>query len=282
VHAPTPAIGEARLALAARLREIRITARLSATDLAASAGWQKSKVSKIEHARQAPTVADIAVWCEHTGAADQVGDLVASLHAVEGMWVEWRRLEATGMRRLQDSYVPLFERTRRFRIYEAGVIPGLFQTAEYATARMRRIAEFSGLPDDVEQAVRARMDRQRVVHAGDHTFAVVLEEAALNSRIGSREMLAAQLGRLITVAASSRVSLAIIPRDADRTMWSSPGFWIHDNERVLVETPTAQLTIMQPREIAVYARTFSELASMAVVGPAALRLITDAITSLDR
>lgn len=282
MHAPTPTIGEARAALAARLREIRITAGLSAIGLAGRAGWHKSKVSKLEHARQAPSVADITAWYEHAGAADQVSDLVASLHAVEGMWVEWRRLESTGLRRLQDSYVPLFERTRQFRIYEAGVIPGLLQTVEYATARMRRIMEFSGIPDDVEQAVQSRMDRQRVIYAGDHTFAVVLEEAALYARIGDTEMMAGQLGRLITVSALPRVSLGIIPRDVDRTMWASPGFWIYDDERVLVETPTAQLTITQPREIAAYARTFAELASMAVVGPAARRLITDAITSLDR
>jgi transcriptional regulator with XRE-family HTH domain len=278
---PTPAIGEARAALAARLREIRLDADLTAIDLARRAGWQRSKVSKIEHARQVPTVSDITAWCEHVGASGQVADLVATLHAVEGMWVEWRRLERTGLRRLQDSYAPLFERTRQFRIYEAGVIPGLFQTAEYATARMRRIVEFTGIPDDVESAVQARMDRQRVVYSGDHTFAVVLEEAALYARIGDTEMMAGQLAQLITVAALPRVSLGIVPRGVDRTMWASPGFWIYDDDRVIVETPTAQLTITQPREVGVYARTFAELSSMAVIGPAARRIVTDAITALD-
>jgi Domain of unknown function (DUF5753) len=162
------------------------------------------------------------------------------------------------------------------------VIPGLFQTVDYARARMRRIIAFSGTPDDLEQAVQARMERQRVVYAGDHTFAVVLEEAALYARIGDREMMAGQLGHLITVSSLPRVSLGIIPRDADRTMWSSPGFWIFDDERVHVETPTAKLTITQPREVAVYARTYSELASMAAIGPAARRLITNAITALER
>jgi len=265
-----------------RLREIRVDAGLPAIELARRAGWQRSKVSKIEHARQAPTKADITTWCKHTGALEQVADLVASLHTVEGMWVEWKRLQRTGMRRLQESFVPLWERTRRFRIYEAGVIPGLFQTAEYAAARIRRVVAVNGIPDDVERAVQARMDRQRVVFGGDHTFAVVLEDAALYARIGDTDMMAAQLARLITVAALSNVSLAIIPRGVDRTMWASPGFWIYDEERVIVETPSAQLTITQPREIAVYARTFAELSSMAVVGPAARRIITDAITALDR
>jgi len=177
--------------------------------------------------------------------------------------------------------VPLWERTRQFRIYEAGVIPGLFQTPAYARARMRRIIEFNGIPDDLDAAVQARMDRQRVVYTGDHTFAVVLEENALHARIGDTEMMAAQLAHLITVAALPKVSLGIIPRSADRTMWASPGFWIYDDERVIVETPSAQLTITQPREVAIYGRWFAELSSMAVVGPPARRLITDAINALD-
>src|SRR5205814_2383271 len=107
----------------------------------------------------------------------------------EGMWVEWRRLERTGMRRLQESYLPLYERTRQFRIYEPGLIPGLFQTDAYASALMARIIEFSGIPDDLEAAVAARIDRQRVLRSGDHRFGVMLEDAALHSRIGSVEMM---------------------------------------------------------------------------------------------
>jgi transcriptional regulator with XRE-family HTH domain len=282
LRSPSPAVQEAREAIGARLREIRLDAGLTGRDLATMAGWPFSKISKIEHARQAPSQADIRVWCQHCNAADQVPDLIASLQAVEGMWVEWRRLERTGMRRLQESVMPLYERTRQFRIYEPGVIPGLFQTADYATARMSRIAEFSGIPDDIEDAVAARMDRQRVLYSGDHRFAVVLEMAALRSRIGSVEMMIGQLGHLINMAASPRVSLGIIPPDIERTMWSSPGFWIFDDGRVLIETPSAELTITQPREIAVYARTFAELAAMAAYGAGARTLIMAVIEALDR
>ncbi|WP_433040278.1 helix-turn-helix domain-containing protein [Dactylosporangium sp. CS-033363] len=278
---PTPAIGEARAALAARLREIRVDADMSAIELARRAGWPRSKVSKIEHARQTPTADDIRVWCRLIGADDQAADLIATRHAVEGMWVELRRLQRTGLRRFQDSFVPLWERTRQFRIYEAGVVPGLFQTPAYAKARMRRIIEFSGIPDDLEHAVQARMDRQRVVYAGGHTFAAVLEENVLHARIGDTDMMAAQLAHLISVAVLPNVSLGIIPRDIDRIMWASPGFWIYDDARVIVETPSAQLTITQPREVAVYARWFAELSSMAVVGQPARRIITDAIGALD-
>src|SRR5437867_4073085 len=119
----------ARQALGDRLREIRLTAGLTGRRLASLAGWDRTKVSKIEHGRTTPTPADIRAWCEHTNAADQVVDLVASLHAVEGMFVEWRRMERTGLRRAHESVTPLFERTRRFRAYDSWLVPGLLQTA---------------------------------------------------------------------------------------------------------------------------------------------------------
>jgi transcriptional regulator with XRE-family HTH domain len=282
LRSPTPAVQEAREALGARLREIRIEAGLTGRVLAQRADWHFSKVSKIEHARQPPSVNDIRAWCKHCDANEQIPDLVASLNAVEGMWVEWQRLERTGMRRQQESYMALYQRTRQFRIYAPGVVPGLFQTAHYAAARMARIIEFGGIPNDLDEAVAARMDRQRVLHSGAHTFAVVLEVAALHARIGSVEMMVEQLRYLVNVAASARVSLGVIPPDVGRTMWWNPEFWIFDEERVLVETPTAELTITQPREVTIYARTFAELASMAVYGPAARALIVAAIGAFDR
>ena len=206
----------------------------------------------------------------------QAADLTAALRAIDSMYVEWRRQVPAGMRRLQEASLPLWERTRQFRVYEPGVIPGLFQTAAYARARMGRIVEFNGIPDDLDGAVAARMERQRVLRRGDHHFAVVLEEWALRSRIGSPEMMAAQLAHLSQELALPAVSLGIIPVSTERTMWSSPGFWIFDESRVLVETPAAELAITQPREIAVYLRTFDELAAMAVYGSRARELISRA------
>src|SRR5262249_53871790 len=161
----------------------------------------------------------------------------------EGLWVEWRRRMRTGMRRLQESYLPLYERTRQFRIYEPGTLPGLFQTEAYATARLARIIEFSGIPNDLEAAAPARPARPKVLYSGDHRFGVVLEIATLRSRIGSVAMMVEQLRHLIEVATLANVSLGIIPPDIDRRMWSSPAFWIFDEAQVLIETPTAELTI---------------------------------------
>ena len=137
--------------------------------------------------------------------------------------------------------------------------------------------EFSGIPDDLDAAVAARLQRQRVLRRGKHQFAIVLEEWALRSRIGSAEMMVGQLAHLAQELALPSVTLGIIPVGAARTMWSSPGFWIFDESRVLIETPAAELAITQPREIAIYTRTFAELAAMAVYGSQAKELIHQAI-----
>jgi transcriptional regulator with XRE-family HTH domain len=262
--------------LAARLREIRRDAELTARQVAAAAGWHESKCSRIEHARTVPSPADIRAWCTICGAPDQEADLTAVLRAVETMYVEWRRMIRSGMRKLQEAPLPLYERTRQFRIYEHGVIPGLFQTAGYARARLGRIAEFNGVAHDIDAAVAARLERQQVLRRGDHKFSVVLEEWALRSRIGTAEMMAAQLDHLDQQMGLPSVALGIIPASAERTMWSGPGFWIFDESRVLIETPAAELAITQPREIAVYARTFAELAAMAVYGRPARNMISEA------
>jgi hypothetical protein len=51
------------------------------------------------------------------------------------MYTEWRRLEVTGLRRLQESLVPLYAQTTRFRAYQSHVVPGLFQTPAYIAVR---------------------------------------------------------------------------------------------------------------------------------------------------
>lgn len=138
-----------------RLREIRKDAELTARQVAQAAGWHESKCSRIEHARSTPSPADIRTWCAICGVPDQATDLTAALRSIESIYVEWRRMIRAGMLRLQEAPLPLYERTQQFRIYEPGVIPGLFQTAEYAKARMGRIVEFNGIPDDLELAVAA-------------------------------------------------------------------------------------------------------------------------------
>jgi transcriptional regulator with XRE-family HTH domain len=272
---------QARQALGARLGELRADAGLTGRALARLCGWHESKVSRIEHARTAPSADDIRVWCEHCGQPGEADELVTFLHAVEGMFIEWRRMERTGLRRAQEAVLPLWERTRLFRAYSSWLIPGAVQTKAYTTAVLRAIAARRELPDDVDDAVTVRSDRLRLLREGDHRFLVLIEESVLRNVIGGAEVMAGQLGHLITVASLPSVSLGIIPMGLDRdAAWPVEDFWIFDDKQVNVELVSGWLTLTQPREIAAYAAAFGELSEIAIRGPQARALITAAIDAL--
>lgn len=273
---------QARRALGARLGEIRREAGLTGRALARLCGWHESKVSRIEHAATAPSDSDIRAWCQHCWAPDQVADLIASLRVVEGMFIEWRRMERTGLRRAQQAVLPLWERTRLFRAYSSWLIPGAVQTQAYTRAVLSAIASRRGLPDDLDDAVAVRTDRLRLLREGGRRFDVLLEEPVLRTVIGGAEVMVGQLGHLISVGALPTVSVGVIPMGIGRdVMWPVEDFWIFDAAQVNVELVSGWLTIAQPGEIAIYAKAFSDLSEMAVRGAAARALITAAIDALE-
>ncbi|MEU5151798.1 helix-turn-helix domain-containing protein [Streptomyces goshikiensis] len=277
---PSSAVQEARAALGRRLREMRKPTGMTARALAARAGWHESKASRLENGKSIPSDDDLHVYATLCGVPEQFPDLIAAMHGIEEMYVEWHTMQQNGMKRAQQAHVPLYARTNHFRIYEPGVIPGLLQTPEYARAIMRRISAFRQLPDDVDAAVEVRMGRQRYLRDAHRHFGIVLEETALHSRFGDDDVMGAQLGHLLQLASLPNVSLGIVPMDADRLMWPLEGFWIFDEEQVIIELATAQVTVKQPSEIKIYARMFAELVGISVNGKDARNLLARAIAAL--
>jgi transcriptional regulator with XRE-family HTH domain len=276
---PSPA-KQAREALGVRLRELRKEAGLTGRALAASIGCHYTKISRIENGSQAPSEENIKAWCRVCRAEAQIPDLIATARSIESMYVEWQRQTRTGMKRLMLSSVPRYERTKLFRIYEHNIIPGLFQTAEYSAAMLSYFVDFLDAPNDLDTAIEARMERQRIVYSGDRRFAVVLEEEAIRARVGDFDTMAGQLDRLLGVMSLPRVSLGIIPETAPRKVFTSVGFWIYDDAIVRVETPTASLEVTQPREVRLYTKMFEQLQQSAVYGAEARALMTRAMADL--
>lgn len=272
---------QARQALASRLGEIRRDAGLTGRTLALLCGWHESKVSRIEHARTAPSADDIRDWCQHCEAADEIDDLLASLRSVEDMFVEWRRMERTGLKRAQQAVLPLWERTKVFRVYSSWIIPGAAQTGDYTKAVLKSLAIRRNLPDDTDEAAAVRADRLRLLREGEHRFFIVIEESVLRAVIGGPDVMAGQLGHMLTLMSLPSVSLGVIPLGLERdVMWPAEDFWIFDQAQVNVELISGWLTLTQPRDIAVYGKAFSDLSELAVRGAKARALITAAIDAL--
>ncbi|WP_329563015.1 DUF5753 domain-containing protein [Kitasatospora sp. NBC_01266] len=227
--------------------------------------------SRIINAKSQPSDPDIRAWCAACGADDQADDLIATARAVESMYLEWRRIHRGGMRRVQEQTLAQYAEIALNRVYVSNVVPGFFQTVPYATALLKAITRFQGTPDDVAEAVAARVARSRYLYEGNHRFVVVLEEAVLRNRIGTPATMRGQLQHLLTVLPLPSVALGIIPTGAERTMWPLEAFYLQDSSAAVVETLTAEINVVQPRELADYARAFDELARMAVYGRAASR-----------
>ena len=278
---PSSSVRQAQKALGARLREIRKDAGLSGRALAAATSQHYTRVSKIENGVQPPTDSDIRGWCRACAAEEQIPDLVATARAVGSAYLEFRQQARAGMRRVLGAHtIARYERTRLFRIYEHNVIPGLFQTAAYSAAMLSFWIGFLDVPNDIEAAVAARMERQRVLFHRDKRFAVVLEEQALRTWFATAQVQQEQLNRLLEIMSMPNIHLGIIPLMTERPAVASAGFWIFDSSLAALETPTASLEVTRPQEIELYARMFQHLRTAARYGHAARALVIKTLDQL--
>lgn len=278
---PSSSVQRARELLAARLRDIRLDARLNARELSERAGWHKAKTSRIESGKQAPSEDDIATWCRVCGTERDIPDLIAASRAADQMYIEWRRLNRGGMRSLQERRRPLHERTRLYKAYCPSVVPGFLQVPEYARALLLAITAFRGTPDDVDDAVTSRMNRNLILGDGTRRFVFLVEETVLRYRIGGADAMALQLGRMLEAIELPGVSLGVIPSSApERPMWPLEQFTVFDDDSVHIELLSAQVTVTAPSEITLYVKAFEKLAALAVFGQDAARLIAAARDAL--
>ena len=173
--------------------------------------------------------------------------LLASLHTLEVQHAEWQRVMRTGLRPRQQALIEWDQRTRLFRAFEATVVPGLLQTAEYARARFAEGIRRLKLPNDINDAVAARVRRQEILYRPDKRFHFVLTEAALRFRLCPPEVMLGQLDRLVSLSQLPNVRLGIIGFETQYATSPWHGFWLYDSERVLIETFSASLDLRQPQ-----------------------------------
>ncbi len=275
-------LAAAREALGASLRQLRREAGLSGRDLARRTGWLPSKVSKIENGKQTPSIADLDTWTRACGApGETAAALRTQLAALESFYAGWRRQTRAGVRFPQRRWLTIESSVRRLEVFEPHFIPGLLQTADYARLRLQAAARIFAAPDDVDDAVALRMQRQELLHRPTKRFEFVIAEISLRSgAYAPRDVMAAQVDRLLVTTTHTTVRLGIIPFGV---LWPANidhGFWIFDSNFVLVETAAAELKLTQDDEIGLYRRIFAELAGIAVYGPEARHLLTAALNDL--
>jgi hypothetical protein len=270
-----------RLALADELAVLLRASGMSGRGLAQAADWQPSKVSRILTGKQAVTDADVVTWCRLTGASNADAErLRTTLRAIRTDEARWARQAAAGHRAVQEDMAALEQHATSIRQMDLALVPGLLQTADYAAAVFRSLAEVRGTPHDTDQAVRARLQRQTVLYDSTKTITLLTSEFALHHAIGDRAIMAAQLDRLLALDGLRSVQLGVVPLNAILPVPALHGFCILDDDQVIVETLHSEASTRDPADVALYGRVAEALWSVAVTGDEARRIVQRAAQDL--
>jgi transcriptional regulator with XRE-family HTH domain len=109
-----------------------------------------------------------------------------------------------------QPYAEMEAKAAYISTYQAQLVYGLLQTEEYARAVLA-----TGMPDDLENLLAARMERQRILERKQPPLTwVVLDEAVLHRPIGGREVMRRQLERLLEFAGHRWMHVQVLPNEA--------------------------------------------------------------------
>lgn len=277
--------GERRRRLGELLLRLREDTGLNQTDFGMRAGMNQSKVSRLETARQVPTLAEAETWARAAGAGDdvqqQLRERVDAALTESTNWVDDVRSQGSaGMeRRIADA-----ERTASVvRSFVTRLVPGLLQTAEYTRRQATIAADFQPmLSHDQAASLAAWAERKLVLHEPGHRFEFVVTEAALRWRPGpdnNPRMLAAQMHHIASVSTLASVRLGInpsnrvqrVPPRGDFIVYGEPG--VDEDVHIDTYTATRQVQIRDQAEVAVYLELWGKVCEDAVFGEEARDLL---------
>lgn len=173
-----------------------------------------------------------------------------------------------------DSPASPAERSTVMRAWENSLVVGMLQTADYARHVFNAYVDLHQSPRDIDEAVRARIQRQELLYRPGKHYHFIMWESALRALMCPPTVMAAQLDRLSGVIGLDTVSLGIVPFEASLTLPPANGFWIYDERLVIVEDWHAELWLDQPENVALYRRVWETLAGAAVYGADAHKVIT--------
>lgn len=185
----------------AELKAQRLGRQWTQADLAAKLGWSASFISDVELGNRNPR-SDFAARCDEVftapGTFERLHEMVR--HAAYPSFFA--------------PVIPYEASALRIHGWELGSVPGLLQTENYAHAL---ISASRPMDDDaaIERLVTARMERQEIL-TGDGAPQVwyILDESVLRRMVGSAQIMAAQIDRLIAAARSERIVLQVLPFSA--------------------------------------------------------------------
>ncbi|MEV4729765.1 helix-turn-helix transcriptional regulator [Saccharopolyspora sp. NPDC049426] len=263
-----------------RLRELRERAGYSGREFATAAGWQASKISKIENGKQLATDADVLTWVKLAQVPEPAAtELRDELRTIRLEAANWKRQLRTGHRQRQEQSLSTEADADTIRAFELMVVPGLVQTADYAHHVLSTAAALQQTPTDTAAAVQVRLERQHALYDSAKHVELLITESALRYFPCPPQTMVAQIDRLIALCGLATVHFGIIPLNTRLPHLPASGFWIV-GDTALVETVNTEINTDDPEDVALYNRLTDSLWNAALQGDDARRLLVRVSTEI--
>jgi transcriptional regulator with XRE-family HTH domain len=253
--------------LSSLLRQLRRDAGLSGVQAGKLAGISQSKISRFEAGLYIPTRDEITtlakIYKAPTRLRQRLIDMTVDL---EESVTPARVVLSRGAASFQQRVGRIERASEQVRTFTPTVVPGLLQTADYARAIFASGDVLGSPTGDIEAAVRARLERQKILTEDGRTFVLLMTEGALCWQAHSPAVMVEQLEQL---SHSERVRVGVIPWTTPVHVFPMHGFDLYDTRAVMFGTETATALLTEPADVEAYSRLFAELEQLAVFGDAA-------------
>jgi transcriptional regulator with XRE-family HTH domain len=250
------------------LRELRSTAGLTVKDAARGLEWSEAKMWRIETGQTSLRSLDVEAMCRLYAAKPDMTSALMSL-AKETKAKGWWQAYGDAVPEYFDLYVGLEAAASAVSCFAAELVPGLFQTEDYARTLMT--ADHPEETDaEIDRRVKLRIARQAILTRpmDPPAMRVALGESVLRRPVGGVDVMAAQLNRLAEASELPNVSLRIVPFNAGFHLGMLSGAFIllrfplngggteSEPDTVYSDLFTGALYLDKPQEIERYAKAF--------------------------
>jgi transcriptional regulator with XRE-family HTH domain len=193
------------------LRDLRNRAGLTVKDAARGLEWSETKIWRIETGQTSLRSFDVEVMCRVYAAEAGMTQALMGL-AKETKARGWWQAYGDAVPEWFDLYVGLEAAASRLFLYEQELVPGLFQTADYARTLITADHPEESA-EETDRRVSLRMARQALVRRtiDPPALQVALNESVLRRTVGGRQVMAAQIRRLAEASDLPNVSLRVVP-----------------------------------------------------------------------
>lgn len=196
------------------LRELRGEGGLTVRAAAKKLEWSETKIWRIESGQTALRSLDVEAMCRTYGAKAAITEALMGL-AKETKAKGWWHAYGDVVPEWFDVYIGLEGAASQICSYESELIPGLFQTEDYARALIKARRRDDS-DEEIDRRVHLRITRQALVRRATDppVIQVALSETILRRPVAGPEVIAPQLDHLAEAATLPNVSLRVVPFSA--------------------------------------------------------------------